>query len=49
MFDQGPGGMNSEQVRDYQVNVGLFINEGWRIVTQNIGGFIGFFVISTIH
>lgn len=39
---------NSLERHNYQVNIGLFLSEGWQIITQNVGGFIGFFVISTI-
>lgn len=39
---------NSLERRNYQVNIGLFLGEGWQVITQNVGGFIGFFVISFI-
>ncbi len=48
MYDRGSSGFNGPGPENYQVNIGLFINEGWQIITQNIGGFIGFFVLSTV-
>lgn len=47
MYDQR-NSSNGLVRRNYQVSIGLFLGEGWQIISQNVGGFIGFFVISLI-
>jgi hypothetical protein len=40
--------LNTIIQRPYSVDIGGFLQRGWQIFTQNPGGFIGYFVLSSI-
>lgn len=46
MSYNNPNDLNAVAQNDYNVDMGRFLSRGWEIFQRNIGGFIGFFVLT---
>jgi uncharacterized membrane protein len=48
MYGDEANSLDAVLNKNYSIDVGGFLNRGWAIFSQNVGGFIGFFVLSIV-
>lgn len=48
MYGYEGNGLDAIVNKNYSVDIGGFLNRGWAIFSQNVGGFIGFFVLTIV-